>query len=118
MVKVEYNGCTVSDPAVRDVLKQIAHRLGHDVIITSGDRDHAVKGGSPTSDHLVGRAADFHVRGMSDDAAFAYLKAHAQDLLRDLPFQVIQHGSYTATQGHHLHSGLHSNSHGSVFDKF
>ena len=38
MGKVDYNGKTVSDQKIKDVLENIADKLNVDVTVTSGDR--------------------------------------------------------------------------------
>lgn len=51
---------------VNNVLDPLRARIGRPVIITSGYRSQRVNelvGGSKTSQHLTGKAADFHVQG-------------------------------------------------------
>lgn len=51
---------------VLNVLDPLRARIGRPVIITSGYRSQRVNelvGGSKTSQHLTGKAADFHVQG-------------------------------------------------------
>ena len=51
---------------VLNVLDPLRARVGRSIIITSGYRSQRVNklvGGSKTSQHLTGKAADFHVQG-------------------------------------------------------
>jgi hypothetical protein len=51
------------------ILEQIRGQIGSPVIITSGYRSPIVNGGiggAPTSQHLKGEAADFHIPGMNN----------------------------------------------------
>ena len=51
---------------VLNVLDPLRARIGRPIIITSGYRSQRVNelvGGSKTSQHLTGKAADFHVQG-------------------------------------------------------
>ena len=53
---------------VTNVLDPLRARIGRPIIITSGYRSQRVNelvGGSKTSQHLTGKAADFHVRGFT-----------------------------------------------------
>jgi hypothetical protein len=100
-VTVHYNGHEVSDPKVRDALKDIAISTRQDVNVTSGNRNDVVQGSSTKSLHLTGHAADFHVKGMSDKDAFSTLMGTDSPI--DKGFKLIRHGAFTATQGAHLH---------------
>ena len=103
---VSYNGYTVSDPQVRAELDRIAEVTGRDVQVTSGDRNFVPRGGARNSDHLHKRAADFHLQGLTDEAAFALLRRDASTLFsRPMIFQLIRHGPHTQTQGAHIHLG-------------
>ena len=104
MPQVNYNGKTVSDENIKTVLGRIATRLGGDVSVTSGDRNYVPQGGSQTSLHIGKRAADFSVSGFSLGSAFAQLKAHEKEIFdNDKKYEVIHHGTHTATGGPHLH---------------
>lgn len=53
---------------VNNVLDPLRAMIGRPIIITSGYRSRQINelvGGSKTSQHLTGRAADFHVRGFT-----------------------------------------------------
>lgn len=53
---------------VNSVLDPLRAMIGRPIIITSGYRSQRVNelvGGSKTSQHLTGKAADFHVRGFT-----------------------------------------------------
>jgi hypothetical protein len=71
------------------------------VNVTSGDRDFVPSGGSLTSAHLRGDAADFHVQGETDSQVDTELKSSTSPVITG--FNVIQHGPDTATQGAHVH---------------
>jgi len=104
--KVTYNGKIISDENIRTVLQRIADKLEADVNITSGDRNYVPKGGSPRSDHLRKRAADFLVSGKSLQNVFEKLINKKTDIFdKDKSYQVIHHGKYTATGGSHIHIG-------------
>jgi len=104
--KVNYNGKTVSDKNIRDVLQRIADKLGADVNVTSGDRNYVPPGGSLRSDHLKKRAADFLVSGKSLKDVFEELRNSKSDIFdKDKRYQVIHHGKYTGTGGPHIHIG-------------
>ncbi|MEM8531930.1 MAG: peptidoglycan-binding protein [Chloroflexota bacterium] len=109
--RVNYNGFTVSDPVVRRELQEIADFFGSTVVLTSGDRNHVPPGGSRTSLHLVGRAADFYVEGLSLTEAFNRIRASG--LLNDGNFEFINHlgvcNGGPATIPAHLHLGHYSN---------
>ncbi len=97
----------VSDLSVHRFLLSFAEILGRDIFVHSGDRHNVPKGGSTTSHHLEGRAADFHVSGMTDEAAFEAIRAAVEKLpvFPDQRFVLLHHGRYTATEGEHLHLG-------------
>lgn len=53
---------------VNNVLDPLRAMIGRPIIITSGYRNRQINelvGGSKTSQHLTGKAADFHVRGFT-----------------------------------------------------
>ena len=103
---VSYNGYVVSDPQVRAELDKIAEVTGREVQVTSGDRNFVPRGGARNSDHLHKRAADFHLQGLTDEAAFAVLRTNAPTLFgKPMIFQLIRHGPHTQTQGAHIHLG-------------
>lgn len=96
---VSYNGHHVTDPDVRAKLQDIANFFGRRVVVTSGDRQQVVNGNTK-SHHLRGRAADFHVEGLSLGEAYKRLKASGI-VARD--YQVIYHTEVTVAP--HLHIG-------------
>lgn len=97
--RVDYNGHRVTDPAVRAKLQEIADFFGRRVVLTSGDRARVVNGNN-RSHHLRGRAADFHVEGISLGDAFRRLRAGG---IIDRDYQVIHHTEVTVAP--HLHIG-------------
>ena len=99
---VNLNGHTVSNGRVKSALSAISQQFGSaPVEVTSGDRDFIPKGGSVTSAHLDHNAADFHVSGSSDSRVDSELRS--VDSPVKTGFNVIQHGTYTATEGPHMH---------------
>lgn len=74
MAIVNYNGYTVSDQTVKDVLQNIGDYFQADINVTSGNRTTVPEGGSTTSLHLQNRAADFHIVGIDDGTAYLNLK--------------------------------------------
>ena len=63
------------DSALVQLLQSIRDHFGAPVVITSGYRTaahNAAVGGSKSSQHLLGRAADFHVEGVPVAAVAAY----------------------------------------------
>ncbi len=99
---VEMNGHKVSDPKVTKALAAVSVYLGSSTVnVTSGDRNFVPHGGAKNSEHLVGKAADFHVVCMSDSKADSELKDSASPIADG--FRLIQHGPNTQTQGAHLH---------------
>ncbi len=97
---VDYNGHTVSDPAMRAQLQRIADYLRRRVILTSGDRDRVVNG-NRNSLHLHHRAADFHVQGLSLSEAYNRLKDGG--VIPRNGYEFIYHTE--ATVAPHLHLG-------------
>jgi len=99
---VDYHGHTVTNPLVKQKLTEISiQHASNTVNVTSGDRDFVPTGGSKTSAHLDGNAADFHVQGFTDSQVDANLKS--SDSPVKTGFNVIQHGPDTATEGAHVH---------------
>lgn len=65
------------DAQLLEVLESVRQFYGLPVIITSGCRcpaHNAAVGGSANSQHLLGRAADIVVKGMSPDGVANYLE--------------------------------------------
>lgn len=98
---VDYHGHKVSDPRVRSALNKLASELDTTVNVTSGDRNFVPKGGALHSLHLRGQAADFHVKGMTDDGVDQLL--HQTHFKEFEGINVIQHGPYSQTEGAHIH---------------
>jgi len=99
---VNYHGHTVTNPTVKQKLTEISiQHASSTVNVSSGDRDFVPTGGSKTSAHLDGNAADFHVQGFTDSQVDANLKS--SDSPVKTGFNVIQHGPDTATEGAHVH---------------
>lgn len=105
MADVTYNGKTVSDENVKTILSRVAEKLNADVNVSSGDRTAALSvGAGNKSHHLSGRAADFHVTGLSDEDAFKKIQEKKSDIFDiDKKYQVIWHGPHTGTMGQHVH---------------
>ena len=106
---VLYNGNGISDANVHTLLFRVALALDADIVVTGGDRDKDKTkkvGGSKTSHHLLGRAVDFHVAGMTDEQAFGLIRRNTAAIF-DVgeKYQVIRHGVFTETTGAHLHIG-------------
>lgn len=99
---VDYQGHRVSDATLRDRLREIADHFGWTIKITSGDRTVVPPGGSTTSLHLRGRAADFHVVGVSDETVARRIKASG---LIPRNYELIWHTPSTNTTGPHVHLG-------------
>ena len=103
---VRYNSYQVSDPDIQAMLEKIADLTGRVVNVTSGDRDFVPAGGARNSDHLKKRAADFHLEGLTDEAAYAEIKTKRSAIFgASMAFQLIRHGPHTQTQGAHIHLG-------------
>jgi hypothetical protein len=98
---VNYHEHTVSSAEARAMLDRISVQLNRPIDVTSGDRNYIPQGGAINSLHLQGRAADFHVRGMSDQEVFQALHGEVGSL--DSGMHLLQHGPFTATEGPHLH---------------
>lgn len=63
----------------RNVLQPLRERLGMPVSVSSGYRSvelNKVIGGSNTSEHCYGYAADIEIHGMSNKQLFDYIKAN------------------------------------------
>lgn len=103
--RVDYQGHTVSSAGVRALLQRLADLTGRTVRVTSGDRRHVPRGGSRTSLHLHGRAADFAVDGQPLEQTFELIRARRQELFAGGAFEVIWHQASTHTSGPHLHAG-------------
>jgi hypothetical protein len=115
-VKVNFNGKTVSDQKVKDVLGKVADLTGGTVKVGSGDRTHVPKGGSKTSHHLAGRAADIHVQGLTDKQVFDKLRQNpGKVFLPSDRYQVIHHGPHTFTGAQHVHIGRYADGKGVSF---
>lgn len=70
-------GYDTVDADLLNALESVRYYYDLPVIITSGCRcaaHNASVGGSPQSQHLIGRAADIVVQGMSPDAVANYLE--------------------------------------------
>lgn len=104
---VNYNGRTVSDEEVKNVLEAISEYFGKDVNVTSGDRGSALSiGAGSKSLHLQNRAADFHVQDYDDATAYLHIKVHASHIFKTGErYEFIWHGPHTDTSGQHLHIG-------------
>jgi hypothetical protein len=109
MATVNYNGHTVTDQEVKNVLQAICDFFEADVDVTSGDRKTVPTGGSNTSAHLDGRAADFHVSGYDDGTAYLYLKVFAAAIFAGgNSYQIIWHGGLNPEIKAHLHIGKYA----------
>ena len=66
-----------------EVLEPIRRAVGSPLVITSGYRPpalNALVGGAPTSDHLSGRAADFHAIGVDLDELAMIVRHECESL--------------------------------------
>jgi LysM repeat protein/peptidoglycan hydrolase-like protein with peptidoglycan-binding domain len=99
----------VSDQRIKDLLQAIANHAGSRVILTSGDRKRVVNSNS-RSHHLVGRAADFFVEGLTLSEAFHMLK---DTVIPRRDFQFIYHTEVTTAP--HLHIGRYADNRPSSF---
>lgn len=69
-------GFDTVDSELLDILENLRAALGEPIIITSGCRckEHNEKiGGSPQSQHTLGRAVDFKVKNFEAEAVYEYL---------------------------------------------
>jgi hypothetical protein len=99
-----YLGVVVSSRTLRKKLRAIAKFFNWHITVHHGNRTGSVTGGSKTSLHLSGRAADFHIKNVSDQAAFS--KARFSPSEADArEYELIWHGTGTHTGGPHLHMG-------------
>jgi hypothetical protein len=97
-------GVKVSSKTLRNKLRAIAKFFGWRITVHHGNRSGVVPGGSTTSLHLVGQAADFHVASVTDQRAFRKMVSKRRKLLRS-EYELIWHGTGTHTGGPHLHLG-------------
>jgi hypothetical protein len=103
--RVDYTpGVVVSSSTLRKKLRSIAKFFNWHITVHHGNRVQSVQGGSSTSLHLSGRAADFHIKNVSDQAAFRKLVFHRRKLI-PREYELIWHGTGTHTGGPHLHMG-------------
>ena len=103
--RVDYtSGVVVSSRTLRKKLRAIAKFFNWHITVHHGNRTGSVTGGSKTSLHLSGRAADFHIKNVSDQAAFRKLVFHRRKLIAR-EYELIWHGTGTHTGGPHLHMG-------------
>lgn len=103
---------TVSDSNLRVVIQRIANLLDKDITVHSGNRpvSQQVKGSSSKSLHVAKRAADFHIKGMTDTQGFTYFKLNMNQIFDQTEaWEVIQHRPGGATEGPHLHIGRYGN---------
>ena len=106
---VNYGSKKVSDSILRNTLEMISYNLGRQIIITSGDRRSVVNRNN-SSHHLMGRAADFYVQGMSLEDS--YLKIIDMNFL-SRGYQVIYHTEQTRAP--HIHIGRYLDNRPSSF---
>jgi peptidoglycan hydrolase-like protein with peptidoglycan-binding domain len=104
-----YGRHTVSDQKVKELLQKIADSTGTKVILTSGDRKRVVNNNS-RSHHLVGRAADFRVEGLTLGEAYRLLK---DTVIPKRDYQFIYHTEVTTAP--HLHIGRYDDNRLSTF---
>jgi len=117
MAIINYNGKTISDEDIKDVLVKIATHLGT-INVTSGNRNAVPRGGSKTSLHLINQAVDFSITGMSLEDTFKKLIEKRYLLFNSShKYEVIWHGQYTITGGPHIHIGRHAMGSGVSFKK-
>jgi hypothetical protein len=104
MASVNFNGHTISSEEVKLVLQAVCDFFQANVFVTSGNRDFVPPGGSQTSWHLSGKAADFYVEGNENSTVFMYMKVFVSNFFKmGNKYEFINHGSYTGTTGKHLH---------------
>jgi hypothetical protein len=116
MASVNFNGKNVTDEEVKNVLRAIATTLGRNVNVTSGNRRKPLDvGAGKGSPHLYGRAADFHVEGLTDELAYQKIKKFHESIFAGAySYQLLWHGPYTETTGQHIHISRSYKSDGSV----
>lgn len=90
---------------IDNVLTPLRSMLGRPIIITSGYRSQRVNelvGGSKTSQHLSGKAADFHVQGYTPkqmDMVYRFIRMHYNyDQLIFYPSKNIIHISWNGNE--------------------
>ena len=107
MPSVNFNGYTVSDQTVKDILQNMCDYFQADVLVTSGDRTFVPEGGSTTSLHLNSRAADLHVDGVDDGVVYLNLRnlGYNSVFQSGNGYEFIWHGIHTSTGGPHIHMG-------------
>jgi hypothetical protein len=110
MAQVHYSA-KVSDDQLKVILQRVANALNRDIHVHSGDRDTVVKGSNTHSLHLLHRAADFHVEGMSDESVFSEMRHHLNVFDKSQGYEFIRHGQFTNTGGAHLHLGRYPGEH-------
>lgn len=106
---VVYGRHTVSDQKLKELLQKIADFTGSKVRLTSGDRVRVVNNNS-RSHHLVGRAADFWVEGLTLREAYERLK---DAVIPTRDYQFIYHTEVTVAP--HLHIGRYNDNRPSTF---
>lgn len=115
---------TVSDQNLHTVLQRISNLLNKDIRVHSGDRpvSQHIKGSNSGSLHIAKRAADFHIKGMTDTEGYAFIKSNMNKIFDQTEaYEMIQHRPGGATQGPHLHVGSYgqgSNGHRSGYVDF
>lgn len=103
---------TVSDSILKTVLQRIANLTGKNITVHSGDRpaEQKVRGSNSGSLHVAKRAADFHIKGMTDTQGFAYFRSNMNQIFDQTEaWEVIQHRPGGQTEGPHLHIGRYGN---------
>ena len=100
----------VSDTWLKRFLAAVASVVGGNVTVHSGDRDFVPQGGSRTSQHLLGRAADLKVSGHTPKQVFDCLLAAAEGLPAPMlaRYQILYHGTHTCTEAEHVHVGRYA----------
>ncbi|MEZ5428571.1 MAG: hypothetical protein R2747_20160 [Pyrinomonadaceae bacterium] len=107
MAQVNFNGKTVSDGELKEVLEAICRVFKSNVNVTSGDRSAPREDGAKDKSlHLQKRAVDFHVEGVDDGTAYEKIKLYFNHIFSNSHgYEFIWHGPYTETGGQHLHIG-------------
>ena len=107
MSTVDMNGKTITDSVVKEVLNNMAAYFGATLHVTSGDRTTVPPGGSATSLHLSGKAADFKIDGLDFGNIYQNLRnlGANQVFVPGHRYEFIWHGIHTDTTGAHLHLG-------------
>jgi len=101
MASVNFNGQNITDEEVKNVLQAIAEVLGRNVNVTSGNHRKPLDvGAGKGSPHLHGRAADFHVQGLTDEIAYQKIKKfHESIFARGYGYQLLWHGPLYRNDG-------------------